>query len=103
MNQIRLFNTIMKRNNKLLYKNIIFRNQFSIYYQTRNIQLPSYHPKYKRPEWAFDLDLDTKQYKGFWRVFPVPPKARTACIIFGVVVFMEWAAFVICHQMMLAD
>ena len=69
----------------------------------RKIQLPAYHPKYKKPEWVFDLDLDPTKYRGLWRILPVPPKARPACYVFCTVISMEYICFTFYHYMMLAD
>ena len=69
----------------------------------RFIQLPPYHPKYKKPELVYDLNLDWRRYRGLYWLIPVPPKARPACYVFAAFIFLEYFAFVICHHMMLRD
>mmetsp|Transcript_18326 Transcript_18326/g.29038 ORF Transcript_18326/g.29038 Transcript_18326/m.29038 type:complete len:108 (+) Transcript_18326:694-1017(+) len=70
----------------------------------RFVELPPYHPKYKKPEMVFDLNLDWKRYRGFYRYFPIPPKARPAAFIFAAFIGLECFAFIGCHHMMmLAD
>lgn len=67
----------------------------------RSVELPPYHPKYKKPELVYDLNLDWRKYRGLWRLIPVPPKARPAGYIFAAFIMLEYFAFVICHHLML--
>lgn len=74
---------------------------FQVY--KRGVQLPPYHPKYKKPEWAWDLELDPKIYSGFWKIFPVNPKSRPAVYVFTFVMMAEFVCIAICHHWMLSD
>eukprot|EP01084_Bolivina_argentea_P019956 37137_1 len=74
-------------------------NRFS----KRFIELPPYHPKYKKPEMVYDLNLDWRKYRGIFRIIPVPPRARPAVYVFAAFIFLEYFAFVCCHHMMLRD
>ena len=69
----------------------------------RFIELPPYHPKYKKPELVYDLNLDWSKYRGIFYFVPVPPKARPACYIFVTFLALEYFGFVFCHHMMLSD
>lgn len=100
----------INRNGNIISNNIINQNSDNcitinniVKINKRFIRLPSYHPKYKKPAWVYDLDLDRTQYRGIWWLLPVPPKARPACMVFTVMLSMEYCCFTIYNHMMLAE
>ena len=101
MNRISIYHRLCsKYTNRVIPTRNIYRLNL---WNKRFVELPPYHPKYKKPELVYDLNLDWRKYRGLWWLIPVPPKARPACYIFTAFISLECAAWNICHWLSLRD
>ena len=87
----------------LLLQRYNIRFSFLKLLNKRMVQLPSYHPRYKKPDLMWDLELDPKVYYGFWKLFPIPPKSRPACVWFAVMIGFEFIGFIGVYYIVLSD